>query len=120
MANMIAIVDDDDGVREALEAFLQSLGYQARTFASAEAFLESSNRRAVDCMILDNRMSGLSGLELLKILNSETGAPSVIFMTSYGDEQTRARALAAGASYFLSKPVDLLVLSDCLRSILGC
>lgn len=116
---MIAIVDDDDDVREALEGYLQSLHYQAQTFASAEAFLASSERAAVDCMILDNRMPGLSGLELLKILKSEADAPPVIFMTSHGDEGTRTAALSAGAAFFLSKPVNLQILTDCLRALPG-
>lgn len=116
---MIAIVDDDDDVREALEGYLRSLRYQAQTFASAEAFLASPERAAVDCMILDNRMPGISGLEFLTILKSEADAPPVIFMTSHGDERTRTAALSTGAAFFLSKPVNLQTLTDCLRSLPG-
>lgn len=116
---MIAIVDDDAGIRAALEEFVGSLGYKAITFGSAEAFLAAANRDAISCIILDIKMPGLSGLELQTILNAQNETAPVIFMTSHGGDEIREKALSAGAAGFLRKPVNHLVLRDCLRSVLA-
>ncbi|WP_395675451.1 response regulator transcription factor [Inquilinus sp.] len=116
---VIAVIDDDHAIREALEDLLSSLGYRALPFASAEEFLGSPARSDVDCMVVDVRMGGMTGLDLQARLNAE-GAPSpMIFMTSYTDEATRSKAMAGGAHSFLEKPVDADVLIGCLASALG-
>ncbi len=102
----IAVVDDDADVREALAGLIASLGLRCRLFESAEAFLERGESAAIDCMILDMKMPGLSGLELQERLNRQGHPPPILFLTSYSDEQTRRRALDRGAQGFLGKPVD--------------
>jgi len=103
---LIAVVDDDHAIREALDDLIRSLGYRSALFCSAEAFLADADRAAVGCMVVDVQMPGLSGLELQARLNREGGKPPMIFMSSYFDETTRSKALKAGAHCFLSKPVD--------------
>jgi FixJ family two-component response regulator len=101
----IAIVDDDQAIREALEDLVQSCGYHSLCFSSAEEFLAFEGRETVDCMLVDVKMPGLSGLELQVVLNDQPPKPPMIFMTSYRDERTRAAALDGGAFAFLGKPV---------------
>lgn len=115
----IAVVDDDLDIREALQGLIASLGYVALPFASAEAFLAFPRRGDVDCMIVDVRMPGLSGVELQRTLRAERCSLPIIFMTSYVDEATRRSALAGGACCFLGKPVDDQVLIDSLEAALG-
>lgn len=102
----IAIVDDDHAIREALDDMIQSCGYQSELFDSAEAFLAYPDRRSIDCMLLDVKMPGLTGLELQSVLNAEPSRPPIIFMTSYSDERTRSAAMEGGALAFLGKPVE--------------
>jgi FixJ family two-component response regulator len=115
---VIAIVDDDQAIREALEDLLVSLGYRALLFASAEDFLDFPGRSGVDCMVVDVRMGGLTGLDLQAVLNARGERSPMIFMTSYTDEATRSKAMAGGARGFLEKPVDAEVLIACLESVL--
>lgn len=115
---VIAVVDDDQAIREALEDLLSSLGYRTLPFASAEDFLAFPGRTAVDCMVVDVRMGGLTGLDLQAALNARGERQPVIFMTSYTDETTRSKAMAGGARGFLEKPVDAEVLIACLESVL--
>ncbi|OHV82607.1 response regulator transcription factor [Rhizobium sp. LCM 4573] len=106
----IAIVDDDDAIREALDSLVQSCGYESRLFTSAEDFLAHQDRATIDCMLLDVKMPGLSGLELQDRLNQQPSKPPIIFMTSYRDEKTRSVALDGGALAFLAKPVEVACL----------
>ncbi len=115
---VIAVIDDDHAIREALEDLLCSLGYRALPFASAEEFLGFPGRNAVDCMVVDVRMGGMTGLDLQARLNAEGQPSPMIFMTSYTDETTRSKAMAGGAHGFLEKPVDAEVLIGCLASAL--
>lgn len=108
--SLIAIVDDDIAIREALDDLTKSLGYDSLLFASAEEFLEFKPRSSIDCMVVDVKMGGITGLELQSRLNLEQDRPPMIFMTSYHDERTRKSALDGGALAFLGKPVDLTVL----------
>lgn len=116
---VIAIVDDDPSIREALDDLVLSCGYRSRLFSSAEAFLADADRAAIACMLVDVAMPGLSGIELQAALN-ETPAdkPPMIFMTSYRDERTRAAAMDGGAYAFLGKPVDFNQLVRCLEDVL--
>jgi FixJ family two-component response regulator len=110
----IALVDDDQGFREALEGLIVSMGYPVVTFASADAFLISAERRHVACVILDARMPGMGGLELQAKLNAEPPTPPIVFVTSYADAGLRRRALDAGAAGFFGKPVDHTALIECI------
>src|SRR6476646_3313158 len=102
----IAIVDDDEALREAMECFVQSLGYNVSTFGSAEEFLNSEQISRTSCLITDLHMPGLTGLDLQDRLIAEGYRFPVIFLTGYPDENVRARALKSGAVAFLSKPFN--------------
>ena len=119
MANLpiIAIVDDDIGMREALDGLIQSMGFRAVLFESAEDYLASAGDCVFACIVVDVCMPGLSGLELQTLLNRERAPTPMIFMTSHIDEFTRLRALAGGARYFLGKPVGHDVFVDCLKTV---
>lgn len=116
---LIAIVDDDMAIREALDDLVRSLGYRSVLFACAEEFLAFPHRETVDAMIVDVKMPGLSGIDLQNRLNSEPAKPPLIFMTSFNDVRTRSQAIEGGAHCFLSKPVDDHKLIRCLNSALS-
>jgi FixJ family two-component response regulator len=117
---LIAIVDDDDMVRAAIESLVRSLGMVTRTFASAESFLQSSLVREARCLILDVQMPNMSGLELQDRLSRLGVDLPIIFVTAYPDETVKARALEAGAFGFMQKPLDLRQpLADCLSAALN-
>jgi FixJ family two-component response regulator len=101
---LIAIVDDDDALRHSLDDLLQSVGFRVQGFASAEAFLQAQPAPETACLLLDVRLPGMNGLELQRQLVAAHGSLPIIFVTAYADEDGRARALAAGAVAFLSKP----------------
>ena len=101
---MISIVDDDISVRESTKELVESLGYEALTFASAEEFLGSQRVRDTSCLITDLQMRGLSGIDLQRRLVDEGLGIPTIFITAFPDEKTRSHALNAGAIGFLSKP----------------
>ena len=100
----IAIVDDDESVRTALESLFKSLGFQTEGFASAEGFLRSACLGDSSCLILDVRMPGMDGLELQRQLAAADCSIPIIFITAHTDEHTREQALQAGAVDFLAKP----------------
>jgi FixJ family two-component response regulator len=112
---MIAIVDDDDSIRSALQGLLESAELPAQAFASAEEFLESGQRHQIACLITDIRMPGMSGLELQAKLNSERCKIPIIFITAHGDEKLRMQALRAGAVEFMAKPFDDEALLESVR-----
>jgi FixJ family two-component response regulator len=103
---LIAIVDDDESVRSALQGLMKAVDLPARSFASAEEFLESGQRQATGCLIADIRMPGMSGLELQAKLNAHGCRIPIIFITAHGDEKMRMQALRAGAVEFVAKPFD--------------
>ena len=101
---MIAIVDDDEALREAMKSLVRSLGYEALTFASADEFLKSAQVHDISCLITDLHMPGLSGLDLQDLLIARGHHFPIIFLTAYPDEDVRIRAMKAGAIGFLRKP----------------
>jgi len=103
---MICIVDDDEDVRTATVDLLASLGYSAVAFESAESFLDSGHVNDTVCLILDQHLPGLSGLELQKRLAAAGSRAKIIFITAFPDSQNRERALNAGALAFLGKPYE--------------
>lgn len=103
-AALISIVDDDDSLRNSLNNLIRSVGFCAQGFSSAEAFLNSSQRHDTACLILDVRMPGMSGLDLQRQLVAAHSRIPIVFITSHGDDDARARALEAGAVDFLYKP----------------
>ncbi|MFY9909979.1 MAG: response regulator [Candidatus Sulfotelmatobacter sp.] len=115
---MVAIVDDDELMRGALQGMLKSVGLPSQAFASAEEFLESGQQQQAACLIADIRMPGMSGLELQAQLNAEHCRIPTIFITAHGDTKIRMQALRAGAVEFLAKPFDDEVLLDSVRAAL--
>ena len=114
----IAIVDDDESVQRALQDLLESEGLSTNCFSSAEQFLESEGRYAVDCIIADVCMPGMSGLELHAKLKNESFDVSIIFISAHSDAEKRALALREGALEFLSKPFDNVVLLNTVHTAL--
>jgi FixJ family two-component response regulator len=114
----VAIVDDDDSMRDTLQGLLRAVGFASRTFQSAEAFLESGNQHETACLITDIRMPGISGLDLQARLNAEHCRIPTIFITAHGDEDMRFQALRAGAVEFLPKPFDDEILVERVRAAL--
>ena len=102
----VFLIDDDDAVCHALSVFLEAAGYRVRSFSSAESFLEAADRTLEGVMVLDQRMTGMSGLELQTELNRRGTSPSIIFISGHGDVQMSVRAIKAGAINFLEKPFN--------------
>jgi len=104
---VISIVDDDDSVRESLARLVRSVGFSVMVFGSAEEFLSAGQGGNADCLILDIRMPGMSGLELQRELSASDRSLPLIFITAHGsDPEVRARALGAGAVDYLIKPLN--------------
>jgi FixJ family two-component response regulator len=115
---LVAIVDDDDSMRSALQDLLEAVGLAARAFASAEEFLGSGLQQETACLIADIRMPGMSGLELQAKLNAAHCRIPTIFITAHGDTKMRMQALRAGAVEFLAKPFDDEALVESVRAAL--
>ena len=116
---LVAIVDDDDDLREALSDLLFVMGLACRTFDRAEQLLAAHGPGLFDCIITDIRMPGISGLELLRRLRSFDPSVPVIIVTSDSSTATRSRALDGGAHACLTKPVEDDVLLSQLKAALG-
>src|SRR5271155_4078712 len=103
--DIIAIVDDDAPLREALGSVMKAAGFLTDTFASAEDYLDSIKRQETMCLILDVRLPGMSGIELQRRLLDTHSQVPIIFVTAHGDESLRDLVMKAGAAGFLNKPV---------------
>jgi FixJ family two-component response regulator len=117
-STLVAIVDDDESVRRALQDLIESDGLSAQCFGSAEQFLDSAARNKASCLIADIRMPGLSGLELQAKLKAERCRIPVVFITAHGDAEMRIHAMREGAVEFLSKPFDDAVLLEIIHAAL--
>jgi len=115
---LVAILDDDELMRGALQGLLKAVGLPAQAFRSAEEFLKSEHRQQIACLIADIRMPGMSGLELQAKLKNERCRIPIIFVTAHGDEKMRMQALRAGAVEFLARPFDDEVLLESVRAAL--
>ena len=116
---LVSIVDDDESVRESLRGLIRSIGLGVQTFASAEDFSRSEQLENTDCLILDVRMPGMSGLDLQRHLAASERDIPIIFITAHGsDEGTRARALRDGAVAYLIKPFSEDALLDAVDAAL--
>jgi len=116
---LIAIVDDDDSLRNSLENLIRSFGFRAQGFPTAEAFLSWRQARDTVCLILDVRMPGMNGLDLQRQMITRNWRVPIVFITSHADDHAEARALEDGAVAFLYKPCreeDLLsAIEEALR-----
>jgi FixJ family two-component response regulator len=116
---VIAIVDDDEAMRDALCELVQVMGFSTEAFDCAAAFLADLAPGRFDCLITDVRMPGMDGIDLQRRLRALGSTMPVVMITAAPDPAGRARALAGGACAYLAKPVDDSTLLDHLRSALG-
>jgi FixJ family two-component response regulator len=115
---LVSVVDDDESVRESLPDMLRQLGFAAAVFSSAEAFLASDVISGTDCLILDVKMPGMSGLDLQRELTTRGQEIPIVFITASGDKAIRARVLSDGAVACLFKPFSEAALLDALHAAL--
>jgi FixJ family two-component response regulator len=107
MTPLISVVDDDISVRKSLDRLIRSAGLEVKVFASAEEFLNSSHPRKADCLILDMRLPGISGIDLHRHLLARRYNVPVIFITAHGsDEDARSEAASDWTVAYLIKPLD--------------
>lgn len=118
-AGSVFIVDDDPSIRDALALFLSLHGFSTQLFSSAEHFLAAWQESWTGCMLLDLKMTGMSGLELQGELARRGARFAVVVVTAHGDVATARAALKAGAHDFLEKPVENEVLLDVVRAALA-
>jgi FixJ family two-component response regulator len=119
MKPVIYIVDDDESVRRAMKRLIRSAGMEAQTFASAHKLLDFELRKHNACMIVDVKMSGMSGLELQDELRAKGSDLPVIFITGFDTPETRDQAKKAGAAGYFRKPVDDQALLDSIQWVLS-
>ena len=115
---LVAVVDDDESVRESLPDFLRQVGFVAEAFSSAEAFLASDVVTETSCLLLDVAMPGMSGPDLQRELIHRRQEIPIVFITANGDETIRPRLLAQGAVECLLKPFSEAALLDALDAAL--
>ena len=112
---IVAVIEDDESYRVAVQRLLQSAGLPAQSFGSAEDFLNSGKQYETGCLITDIRMPGMSGLDLQSRLNADHCPIPTIFITAHGDEKMRLQAMRGGAVKFLMKPFDGETLLEAVR-----
>jgi FixJ family two-component response regulator len=110
--HLVAAVDDDRRVRESIQSVLESAGYDAALFGSAEEFLQSGALDRAMCVIADVRLPGLHGLELQRRIREYRAQMPVIFITAHDEDDIRRQALREGAVDFMVKPFDAAQLLD--------
>jgi len=115
---LVAVVDDNESVRESLPDFLGQFGFAAEAFPSAEAFLASDVLSKTSCLLLDIAMPGMSGPELQEELRRRRVEIPIVFITANGDSAVRPRLLARGAVECLAKPFSEAALLDALNTAL--
>ena len=116
-SSVIAVVDDDPGVRGSLDSLLRSAGMTSLPFTSAEALLDSGQQTHVACVVTDLHMPGMTGLELQAEIVRRGWSLPLIMMTAYPTPAAREQALAAGAVAFLTKPIDPDCLLDAIQGL---
>jgi FixJ family two-component response regulator len=116
---VVRVVDDDKGMRTGLQRLLEASGYEVRAYASAGDFLLADTADVPGCVLLDLKMPGPSGLELQDALAKRDQPLPVVFLTGHGDVPASVRALKAGASDFLTKPVDRATLLSAVEGALA-
>jgi FixJ family two-component response regulator len=103
-SNLISIVDDDESVRRTTKLLVESFGYRAAVFESAESFLKSEQLYDTSCLLVDVQMPGMNGLQLQSQLAAAGHSIPIIFITAYGDKESCRLAMQAGAAAFMDKP----------------
>ncbi len=115
---MVAVVDDDPSMCQAIESLLMAYGLHVEHFFSAEEFLSSIYFDRTDCLVLDIRMGGMSGLELQRELKARGRRLPIIFVTAHGNKNQEQIAMRAGAVAFLRKPFSAVQMLNVLSSTL--
>jgi len=119
MAPMVAVVDDDFSVRESLESLIRSIGLETKVFASAEEFLDGTPPPQPDCLILDVRLPGMSGVELHHHLRARNYKVPVVFITAHAsDDRARSEAASDWTVAYLTKPFSEDELLDAVNAAL--
>jgi FixJ family two-component response regulator len=114
----VGVIDDDDPFRIALVDLLNSLGYGARGYASADEFVAADGETLCDCVVTDIHMPGMSGIDLKLQLSARGSKLPVIMITARSDAGLESRALASGAVCLLRKPFESAALTHCLERAL--
>jgi FixJ family two-component response regulator len=114
---LIAVVDDDESVRNAICRLLRAAGFAARGFAGGCEFLESALAEPADCAVLDLHMPGMSGIEVQARLNRLWPHVATIFITGHDRPEARQQCLDAGAAAYLCKPVDGVTLITAIDAV---
>jgi FixJ family two-component response regulator len=116
---VISVIDDDESICFAVESLVSSLGFDVRTFSSAEEFLAWRDRHESVCVISDVQMPDMSGLELQQQLAADGDTTPIMFITAFASDRIRAQAMQAGAACFLLKPFTASALIEGLQKALG-
>ena len=116
--NLISVVDDDESVRRTTTLLIESFGFRAAAFESAETFLNSGHLHDTSCLIVDVQMPGMDGLQLQSHLAAAGCGIPIVFITAYESNDSRQRAMQAGAAAFLGKPFSDEQLLQIIRSAL--
>lgn len=116
--SLVAVVDDDESVRESLPDLLRALGFSAQAFSSAEEFLASDFVSRTDCLVLDVAMPGMSGPALQRELTLRHQEIPIVFITAHGNESIRSRLLDQGAVECLFKPFSEAALLGAVQAAL--
>lgn len=117
-APLVAIVDDDESIRQTTKDLLESAGFAAASFSSAESFLRSRQLKRFRCMIVDMRMPGMTGIELHQRLVASKRAMPTILISAYLDDRVEAQALQTSVVCCLAKPFAPEELLACVRTAL--
>lgn len=118
-SKLVAVVDDDESVRESLPDLLRSFGFEVEPFASAEEYLTSGSVERTRCLVLDVAMPQMSGPELQQELARRVRAPPIVFITARPDVRVRETVLARGAVAYLIKPFSEIAIIEAINQALG-
>ena len=116
---MVAVIDDDPSMRQAMASLLMAYGFKVECFSSAEEFLNSEDIDQTDCLVLDIQMGGMSGLQLQRELAVHGRRVPIIFITAHGNKNQEQLAIRAGAAGFLRKPFSAVQMLRVLGSTLA-
>jgi FixJ family two-component response regulator len=116
--NLISVIDDDESIRRTTKLLIESFGYRAAVFESAESFIKSAQLCETSCLIVDVQMPGMNGLQLQNHLAAEGHPIPIIFITAYGNKESRRQAIQFGAVAFMDKPFSDTGLLQNIRAAL--
>lgn len=118
LKHLVSVVDDDEAIRRTTTLLVESFGFRAAAFESAEAFMQSGRLHETSCLMIDLQLPGINGLQLQHLLAAEGRKIPIIFITGYDNDKSRQRAMKAGAVAFLAKPFNDELLLETIRAAL--